>query len=224
MIYACRRSGPAAVWIKNYKERIKLAALPASKTGKALEVISKAYPVYLPATNVLDTSLNNINFVLHPTSVLLNVVKIEQMGAYKYSHYDATPSVGKVMEAVDNEKIALTKALGMQPVPTKEILARYYGAKGNTFYEALVDCKTYKTQTAPDSTKYRYVAEDIPFGHVPMASIGEQVQVQTPTIRALITLASVINGTDYWSQGRTAETLGLSSMSAKQIVDYVTKG
>ena len=224
MIYACRRTGPASVRIKNYKEKVKIAAMPAAETNRALKVISNAYKVYYPGTNVFDTSLNNVNTVLHPASALLNVVKIEELGAHKGTHYSATPSVGKVMVAVDKEKMAVAKALGLYPEPTKEILERYYGAHGKDFYETMCNCKPYQKQITPDSMMHRYVHEDIPFGQVPIASIGEQVKVPTPTMKGLITIASVFNEIDYWRMGRSAENLGLGGMNAQQMTNYVTLG
>lgn len=224
LVYACRRSGPAQVWIMNFKQKVKFAALPAKNTMKALKVANEVFPQFVPATNVLDTSINNINFVIHPASVLLNVVKTEMLGAYKYSHYDATPSVARVMEVIDGEKMAIAKALGLEPISTKDILRRYYGAKGENLYEVLCDCKTYKTQTAPDNLRHRYITEDVPYGLVPLASLGDLLNVSTHTIKALIQIASVVNQTDYWREGRTVKKLGLAGLKAEQIIKLVAEG
>ena len=224
MIYACRRTGPAAVRIKNYKEKVKIAAMPASETNRATKVISDAYKVFYPTANVLDTSINNPNFTIHPAATLLSVVKIEELGSHRASHYNATPSVVKVMVAVDKEKMALAKAFGLEPESTKEILERYYRAHGKTFYETLCDCKPYKVQSTAESMMHRYVHEDIPYGQVPMASIGKQVSVPTPTMEALINIACTVNEIDYWRSERSAENLGLKGLNAQQIVNYATKG
>ena len=52
---------------------------------------------------------------------------------------------------------------------------------------------------------------------VPMASIGEMLGVPVPTIRAMIHLASLIQGRDFWKEGRTVDRLGIKGMSVKDI-------
>ena len=46
----------------------------------------------------------------------------------------------------------------------------------------------------PESLANRYVTEDIPFGSVAWAGMGDAVGVETPIIDALIALGSVIIG------------------------------
>ncbi|MFQ5712320.1 MAG: NAD/NADP octopine/nopaline dehydrogenase family protein, partial [Candidatus Geothermarchaeales archaeon] len=214
LIYACRVVGPAAAWLFNFKREVLLSALPARDTGKVLKVINQVYPQFVAADNVLYTSMNNVNTVLHTASTILNASRIEQLGAYKCSHYDVTPSVGRVMDELDKERMDVQKALGLKPISTKDVLHRYYGAKGRNMYEVLVDCVTYKVQTSPKDLKTRYITEDVPYSLVPISSIGDSLGVSTPTMKALIQVASVMNQTDYWREGRTVDKLGLTSLSA----------
>lgn len=222
LIYATRLTEPGRCAIMASKEKVLLSALPAKDTKEVLKKVNELYPQFSAAANVFETSINNINFVLHPTPVIMNACAIEEIGPYTYHHYGVTPSVAKVMEAVNDEKMAVAKALGIKQIHTSEILARYYGAKGKNFYEALCDCKAYKVHKSPDSLKYRYVVEDVPYGLVPLASLGEHLGVPTQTIRSIIQIASVMNQTDYWAEGRTVEKLGLAKMSAKDTIKYVT--
>jgi opine dehydrogenase len=74
---------------------------------------------------------------------------------------------------------------------------------------------------APQSLTHRYVSEDIPYGVVPVASLGESLRIPTPTARALIHIASVVNQADYWREGITVEKMGLAGLSAGEIRDFV---
>jgi hypothetical protein len=62
----------------------------------------------------------------------------------------------------------------------------------------------------------RYLAEDIHYGLVTLASLGSMLGVQTPAIDAEITLASIIHHTNYWRTGRTVEELGISKLSVEE--------
>lgn len=222
LIYATRLVGPVKSRIWAGKDEVLFSSLPAKDTDSVLKVIRQVYPQFVPAANVFETSLNNINFVVHPTSMIMNASNIEEMGSYKYHHYGATRSIVRVMDAVDKEKMAIAKALNVRQNSVKDILYRYYGAEGETLWEVITDCKTYKTQKAPDNLKSRFITEDVPYGLVPLASLGQLLGVATPTIKALIQIASTMNQTDYWDKGRTVERMGLREMSAEDIIKFVT--
>ena len=75
----------------------------------------------------------------------------------------------------------------------------------------------YRGIMAPTNLNVRYLSEDIPASLVPIASIGEMFKVPTPTLKALIHLGSIINGCDYWNEGRTVEQLGIAGMTLKEL-------
>ncbi len=224
LVYACNIVGPAKVWIKAIKEKVSLAAMPAKNTEKALAKLGQLYSNYYAAEHVFYTSMNNINFILHPATTLLNASRIEQMAPYKNQYYDITPSIARVMEQLDEEKNDLARKLGLTPLRTVDILNRYYGATGKGMYEVVRDVYSYATQTSPDSLKNRYVTEDVPFGLVTLASLAEQVGTPHLVLDTLINLAGLLNDEDYWQTGRTAADLGLGNMTADEIIDYVVKG
>ena len=224
MIYACRISGPAKVHLFSTKDKIGFAALPATKTKEALRLVNKHYPQYFASKNVLEAGIHNLNFIVHPTSTILNTVNIEKFGAYENRGYDTTPSVANVMEALDKEKCSIAKAYGLSPTPYLEVLNRYYGTKGDTIYEAIRNCKAYIAGTSPDSMKARYVTEDIPYGHVPISMLAKLANVGAPTFDAMISIAEAINKENYRTEGRTLQKLGLEGMDPKQISRYVNEG
>jgi opine dehydrogenase len=65
---------------------------------------------------------------------------------------------------------------------------------------------------APGQIETRWLTEDIPFGLATWARLGDQVDVETPVIDALVTLASSTLGKDFRSQTRGLEALGLSGL------------
>ncbi len=108
----------------------------------------------------------------------------------------------------------------------KEWLHKYYGTKGRNTYEAYQNCKPFlvPSEKGPSNFSHRYITEDVPFGLVPTSSLGDLLGVPTPTMKAIIQFASIINDVDYWREGNTAEKMGLKGMTAEQIVRYATYG
>jgi len=82
----------------------------------------------------------------------------------------------------------------------------------------------YRGIRAPNRLEHRYIMEDVPMSLVPMASIGELLGVNVPTIKAVIHLASLLHERDYWKEGRTVEKLGLAGMNVAQIRRLIVEG
>ncbi|HEC92841.1 MAG TPA: hypothetical protein ENI51_07625, partial [Candidatus Atribacteria bacterium] len=96
--------------------------------------------------------------------------------------------------------------------------------EGKDLYEAIYNCFAYHTQLAPTSIKHRYVTEDVPYGLVPFASLGNQLEVPVPTIKAMATIGCAATGIDFWKEGMTMEKLGLANKSVKELNEYVENG
>src|SRR6056297_1533535 len=75
LIYAARRHGENSATIHGVKNKVTLAAIPTSRTGFVVEKINRFYEAFVPAKNILDTSLLNIGAIFHPGPAILNIAK-----------------------------------------------------------------------------------------------------------------------------------------------------
>jgi opine dehydrogenase len=221
--YGCRLVGPAKVNVFQKVKELRVAAFPAKNNPIVTEALKEIYPSVISVTNVLETILNDINAVLHPAPVILNAGRIESSKGEFYIYKEGvTPSVVGVLKAVDDERLALLKVLNLEQIPFEELFFRTgFGPKG-TMEETIV--KSGADSVKVPSLKYRYIAEDVPYGLVPMASLGDLLGVHTPVIDSLITIASVINQVDYFKDGRNVEKMGLTGLSLSNLIDYLNFG
>lgn len=224
-LYASRVIKPGWVKIMGVKNKVSIAALPATKTREVIEKIIPVFPQFTPVENILKTSLDNIGAIFHPAPALLNMAWIESTsGAFTYYHNGITASVAKVLEKIDQERMAVTFALGIEPTSAKDWLRMSYGVQGNSLYQLLQNNRQYTDIDAPATIKNRYIFEDVPMSLVPIASIGEMLSIDTPTIDMIVNLANIIHETNYWEVGRTAKSLGLKGLSISEIKRLVNKG
>ena len=225
IIYTSRYKEGAKVEILALKKRVPLAALPANRTGEVIEIMKEIYPQLAPAINVLKTGLDNIGAIFHPTPTILNIGWIETPRTqFKYYYEAITPTVAKFLEIIDEERIKVAKALGIEALSAKNWLYEAYEVRGETLYEALQNNDKYRTIDAPTTLQHRYIFEDVPTGLVPIASLGDMLGVSTPNIKLIIQLASTLTGIDFWKAGRTVEKLGLKGLSVNDIKRLVDKG
>lgn len=217
-IYASRALGPAHAKIFSIKESVPLATLPAYWIPGILKVINRTFPQFVAGDNIFKTSLDNIGAVFHPALTLLNAAWIEEThGDFEFYIQGASESVARVLEHLDRERLEVATALGIKAMSARNWLYTAYSATGRDLHEAIQDNPGYLGIKAPDRLHHRYIDEDVPMSLVPLASIGEMLRVDTPTIKSIINLASIIRGIDFWAEGRTVEKLGIKGMSVKEI-------
>jgi len=224
-IFAARSTGPAQAKIFRRKNAVPLAALPAVRTGRVLELVCEAYPQFIPAPNVLYTSLDNMGAIFHPALTLLNAGWIENTkGSFQFYIDGVTRSTAHVLEVLDRERVTVAASLGVRAHSALEWLRRAYSAEGETLYEAIQANPGYRGITAPRNLRHRYIFEDVPFSLVPMASLGRQFGVNTWAVDSMIRLACVVHGTDYFYRGRTAEKMGVAGLRVGEITTLVEDG
>lgn len=223
-IFAAKTKGLGHVNIKAVKDELPFAALPANRTAEALWTLMDLYPQLSPSLGVLQTSIDAPGLIIHPISTLMNMSRIEQIGPYRNSHYDITPSVGRIMDGVDQERMEIANLICKETYSFMDTMEVLYKVKGESAYDVMYQVSAHNVQMSPDSLKHRYVTEDIPYGLVTIASIGRQIGIPTPRIDAIVNIACMANGVDYWSTGRTAEKLGLAGMGTSELVRYALNG
>ncbi|MDD3982123.1 MAG: NAD/NADP octopine/nopaline dehydrogenase family protein, partial [Spirochaetales bacterium] len=224
-VYASRMINRHRGHIFRVKNGVPVSALPSHMTPDALGVLNQAFPQFSAGSNVLATSLENIGAIFHPALTLLNAGWIEStQGNFEYYIQGVSPAVAKVLQRVDDERMALAQALGVRTVSAREWLYLSYDSPGNSLCEAIKATSGYAGIKAPSTIQHRYVWEDVPMSLVPMASIGRMLKVPTPAIDLVIDLAQMMSDQDYRSNGRTVQSLGIEGMSVEQIHRLVTDG
>ena len=226
----CRMAGPARVEIYRRTANLGCAAFPAEAAADILPEIATVFPNVVAAENVLETGLSNINAIMHPAGMVGNAGWIEQHGGELLFYRQAlSPSIGRIIEGVDRERLAVVRALGLRPRTFVEIfhaagLTSDAALESGDVYQATQESEPNKTIAAPTTHDHRYVHEDVGYGLVPMAELAALLGIGTPVIDALITLASEMNRTDYRRDGLTLDRMGLSGADLAKLQSLLRTG
>lgn len=221
LIYASRKTGPAEVTIYGVKKKVSVAAIPSCRTQEVVSKLNQFYSEFVPARNILETSLLNIGAIFHPAPSILNIARIDLQDDFEYYHQGISPSVAKVLERMDRERMAVAEGLGVKTMSTVEWLKEVYGVEDGDIYTAVHLNKVYSGIMAPKSASARYITEDVPMSLTPLSELGKLVGVTTPVIDMMIELASIINNTDYRSTGRTLKRMGIEGFTPEQLIEFV---
>lgn len=225
LLYACRSDGPAQARIFRIKEAVPLAALPATETSTVLGALAPTMPQFVDGETVLHTSLNNMGAIFHPALTLLNAGRIESThGEFQFYIDGVTPSVARVLDALDRERITVAAALGIRARSAREWLKMAYNAEGDSLFEAIQNQPGYRGIRAPATLNHRYIHEDVPMSLVPIAELGEAYGVAVHQIRSIIQIACTVHQTDYTRRGRTLDRLGIQGLSIPELHRFVQEG
>jgi opine dehydrogenase len=225
LLYASRSDGPAQARLFSIKEAVPLAALPATRTPAVLDALADAYPQFIDGNTVLHTGLNNMGAIFHPALTLLNAGRIESTrGEFQFYIEGVTPSVARVLEELDRERVTVAAALGIRARTAMEWLKMAYDASGEDLFEAIHNQPGYRGIKAPATLNHRYVFEDVPMSLVPIAALGQRYGVSVQAIDSIIRLACTIHQTDYWRRGRTLDKLGIAQLSVNELMRLVQEG
>lgn len=226
--YACRMIEPGRVHIWGIKKGISIASFPGKDTEKLVNTIREVFPIPLrPGDNVLEIAFSNLNMIVHCSAVLLNAGRIESIGGdFRFYTDGVTPSVGKLQEILDAERVKVGRSLGLDLVDAVHWIKASYPVEGDSIYELLAKNPVYAGHgsDAPKMVKHRYVTEDVPNLLVPVVSFARAAGVETPVMTSLITLLSAITDGSYMDSGRNLERLGLKGMGVEKIREYLGSG
>ena len=218
--YAVRLTEPGRIRVfLKLKAGNLLAALPGKHTGDILQLIADVYPSMEPADSVLQTSLQNANPIIHPAVTLSNAARIEMTGgAFLFYEEGVSDSVGRLIEALDKERIAIGKKLGISVLPDPEMGVRQGYMLEANYGSGYRTAPGFQGIGAQPQLDHRYLNEDVGYGLVFMSRLGQQVGVETPGIDAIINVASVVMARDFESESlRTPKTLGIEGLTAEEL-------
>jgi opine dehydrogenase len=230
LTYICRMPEPGKVEVYRRTTNLRCAAFPGKHTARLVAEIVEIFSNVVAAANVLDTGFSNINAIMHPAGMLGNAGWIEKSrGDFLWYQEGITPSIGRWIDRVDAERLQIVRALGLEPLRFVDIFHRAgltteAGRASGSAYEAIRESEPNRTIKSPPSLDHRYIREDVGYGLVPMAEIGRLLGIETPTMDALIALASTALDVDFRAEGLTLEKMGLAGVRRENLLGILENG
>lgn len=224
LIYACRAVKTGTVFIAGIKNQLLVAALPAKEVDNVVSMLNLAFTGIKPVPNVLYTSFDNTNPIVHPAPTLLSTALVESDREWLYYYEGITPTISKFIEEMDKERMAVGKALGLDLISLKEQYAVEYSVVEDNLYEVFQNTKAYDGIKGAHTLRTRYLLEDIPMGLVPLVCLGKLLNVPVKRMETIIELGQLMLEEDLVSNGRTLENLGLTDMSVDEMIKFIETG
>ncbi len=228
--YICRKTSEARVKVSRASAKLRFAAFPAARTAELAERLTPVFSAIFPVPTILDTLFPYTNAIHHPPALLCNIGRVESTGGEYCHYYDGiTPSVGALIDRLDDERQAIATAYGCK---IDRIAEHFFqmgytdanGRAGGNAYSVFHNSEPNRWIKAPASIDHRFFNEDIPFGLVPFSELGHLAGISTPVTDAVIMLASAITHKPYRELGLNVTKMGFEGLSASEVRRVVELG
>ncbi|MCO5099339.1 MAG: NAD/NADP octopine/nopaline dehydrogenase family protein [Burkholderiaceae bacterium] len=209
--YLARKHGEDRVTISVRATRLPTGVFPTCETGRALELIGSAFPAVEPCVDLLDGALMNAGPIIHPPLILMNAGPLEHYDAWDIHNEGTQPSIRRVTDALDRERIRLREALGYG-APHFPLADHYDDQReewmyGKSSHEKLTASGDWRERI--DLKSHRYMREDVAMGLVLYVSLAKWAGVDMPIAAGLVALASAVVGEDLRNGKRSWQALAL---------------
>lgn len=215
--WPCRQIGDAAFTVALPISEKKLCAYPKSDTARVMEAFDGCLP-FSAGDNILSISLASPNILAHVPGTIMNAMLIQQMKEQFAMFRDGlSETLIDCISLIEKERNGIFEALGfpVPPAPTQVFLHKLLAEKDSPSSPL----QAFISLDGPSDFHHRYVEEDAPCGMAMLCSLGKLTGVETPVLRAFLTIISAINKYDYYSNGRTLENIGLPCTSRDDLLN-----
>ncbi len=224
--YATRIISPDTVRIFGRRAVLSMGVFPADKADRVMPIMEDIYPGIETMRDVLEAGLSNPNPTLHCLGVLLNAGRIEYShGEFYYYEEGLTPGVCNAVENIDQERVNIGSALGLNLLTLKDTYPiMKYGPKGDSFWQVIRGVQPLMGVKGPGELDNRYLTEDVPIGLVCYSQLGRQLGVDVKLMESVIHIAGAVLKRDFYDNGRTLERCGIRGMDTENLINYVKTG
>lgn len=173
--------------------------------------------------DILTIALSNLNPQDHMGIVLCNLSRIERAEDWG-QNTNVTPAVGRFLEALDLERLAIASAFGKTVRSTFDHFRLSFDISGRTVSEiSSILVERGSDPAGPKSVITRYVLEDIPFGLVPTLHLAKAAGVSTPLHESGVQILSACYGRDFAQDNDLLTDLGsldVASLKERVVAGY----
>ena len=213
-----RRTGPGSVRIGSVRAKVDLATLPTRAAEAGLATCRALFgDRFVVREDMIAIGLSNLNPQNHLAIVLCNLTRMER-GETWYQNENITDAVGRLIEALDAERLAIAEAFGVQVRTVREHFHLSFGVEeGPIGAMARAMAARGDMTQAPATLETRYVTEDAPFGLYCTVLLGRMVGRPAMLHESGLALLSALYGRALAQDNDLLPAIGFAGLSAERL-------
>lgn len=213
-----RQSSPTSVNVNTLRKKVDLATLPASRSADGLAVCQTLFgDRFVDRQSLMAIALSNLNPQNHMGIALGNMTRMERGETWSQGQ-NVTPNVGRLLEALDLERIAIATELGLD---VRTIYQHFH----LSFHVPISSISQMNQEMhdagnggiGPTTADSRYVTEDVPFGLVMTAKLGRLAGRPAELHECGVKIFSAMYGRDFTAENNLLSALDLESVTLSEL-------
>ncbi len=213
-----RQIGQCEVKVSTVRKQIDIATLPANLSAHGYSVCETlAGERFVDRGGILAVALSNLNPQNHLGIALCNLTRMERGESWSQGQ-NVTPAVGRLLEALDRERLAIAAALDLK---VRSIFEHFH----LSFHVPIASISEMNQQmhdegrggSGPSTAESRYVLEDVPFGLVVTEVLGQLAGRPTVLHTSGIEIFSALYGIDFRARNDLLKSLSIDRMSLDEL-------
>ncbi len=215
---AGRQKGQTDITVSTVRKKVDIATVPIDRSDEGLALCETLFgDRFVDRGNLMAIAVSNLNPQNHMGIALCNLTRMERGETWSQGQ-NVTPKVGRLLEELDMERLAIAAALGLDvrtlfqhfhlsfhvPVASISEMNQQMHAAGNG-------------GEGPTTAESRYVLEDVPFGLVATAMLGRLAGRPAALHEAGIRIFSALYGRDFVAENDLLSALGTDGMSLDEL-------
>lgn len=213
-----RQLSSTAVHVGSIRQKIDMATLPASAIDEGHALCTRLFgDRFVKRDGLLAIALSNMNPEVHLGIALLNLTRMEHAEEWSQTQ-NITPAVGRLIEALDIERLAIARAFGLEVRTVQEHTALLY----NLPTGSMTDMSQERHRqglgvSGPKTVDSRYVLEDVPFGLLPTVLLGQLTDNKATLHESGMAIFSAAYGRNFAAENDILPELDLKRISVPEL-------
>ncbi|MEK3888480.1 NAD/NADP octopine/nopaline dehydrogenase family protein [Bacillus sp. FSL K6-3431] len=211
----CRIIAPGKVKVLYRNSRNPVAIFTEKDKANIQNKLDELQYNFIYLETVIEAALHNPNLIVHTIGGIMSMPRIEYtVGEYWMYKEVFTPQVWNIVDSLDGEKMDVLEKVGAERLSYVDA-CRFRNSKDLSIdsKQAFLDYAKNSSPEGPFEADSRFITEDVPEGLVLLESLGQMLDVKTPTCTGLINIASSALNIDFRKNARTVEQLGKENLA-----------
>ncbi|MER9754046.1 NAD/NADP octopine/nopaline dehydrogenase family protein [Mesorhizobium sp. M0166] len=220
-----RQLGSTEVNVTSIRQKLDVATLPFDALDQGYELCTALFgDRFVKRDGLLAIALSNLNPQNHLGIALLNLTRMEKAEQWSQGG-NVTPAVGRLIEALDAERLAIAAHFGIAVRTVQEHFSLSFHVPMSTVSDMNQEMdRQGRGGFGPTTIESRYILEDVPFGLLPTAVLGKISGNPAILHESGISILSAAYGRDLRKDNDILPVLGIEAMAKADLENLCLKG
>lgn len=204
--------------VNTVRSKIDLATIPEDRAKEGLRLCQTLFgDRFVARDGLLSIAVSNLNPQNHMGIALCNMTRMEH-GEEWGQGANITPNVGRLLERLDDERLAIAAALGLEVRTIFDHFHLSYHIPRASISEMNQEMHRKGIGgTGPATADSRYATEDVPYGLHATVVLGDLVGRPAVLHRAGVDIFSAMYGRDFASENTLLTGMGLDRLNLDEL-------